>query len=76
MFYLGSDGPEYVSDRVKCEVCYQYRNLNKYRRHLNIHLSHGRISSTEIENIIFQSRYSRFNSRDKVYLRSVVGSAL
>ena len=57
---------ESTSSKVICEVCLQYKHAKKYRRHLRYHIRQGRITSKRMAEIIFQSRYSRLDSRIKV----------
>ncbi|KAI6659819.1 hypothetical protein LOD99_10617 [Oopsacas minuta] len=45
--------------RVLCEICFQYKNAKKYKRHLRYHVKQKKISSKQLGEIIFQTRYSR-----------------
>ena len=51
-------GPQKMNT-VRCQVCNQLRNHEKYARHLAIHNNNGEISTRLMKEILFQSKYTR-----------------
>ena len=56
------DAVKVLNNKIRCQVCNRLRAFNKYRRHLLYHERDGAITSTEVENILFQTRYTRLTS--------------
>ena len=51
---------------IICQICLQSKHAKKYKRHLYYHLRKGEVSLDDISEILFQSRYSRSDSRDTI----------
>ena len=54
-----------LKSKVLCQICQQYKDHSKYRRHLRIHQKQGKISLEEIGLYSFQTRCSHLNSRER-----------
>ena len=52
---------------VRCQVCSKLRNHERYRRHLVTHVNNSEISTREMKEILFQTKYSRNDKSVKVF---------
>ena len=55
-----------VSRRVVCQVCSEQRIYEKYSRHLKLHVREKLITSEEMRLIIFQTKVSRKDCKNKI----------
>ena len=65
---LDSSLPDTTSIRAttaRCQVCNELRNYGKYRRHLNMHVRNGDINSEQVSRILFQTKYTRKDKKNK-----------
>ena len=44
---------------VRCYICNELKVSEKYRRHLNLHVKNGEITQSVLEEIVFQSKFTR-----------------
>ena len=51
---------------VRCEICNGLRDAKKHRRHLRLHLRYGEISKEDVGSILFQTKFTRKDSRKHV----------
>ena len=65
--FIGAPNFPLSPNQVLCQICSLPRNSHKYKRHLYYHMRQGEISSPEIRNILFQTRYTRSNASQKSF---------
>ena len=74
LIFIESKKISATEGQIVCEVCHELRNYLKYKRHLNHHVRQGKISIYEMKKILFQSRYTRQNIKNRSFLKNRLGS--